>query len=221
MKKTLIALLLAGSVSTLPALAGSLPRFESFGEDPLTDNDRAALIHWALEQPEVLDRFEGGRVRALRAGAVVVKDDQGGEIRRGLVHVRNYKLGVAHSIAVDLLTGEIEITDDRGSVQPNDEELQEAVGVVRDDAELGTLLRANTLNVTGGFYERSPIAEDICSKNVCLLIELMNPGHGNGWARRVVVDLTARAIVNRNFVGPTSLNQVVPLAPIADMGGKK
>lgn len=217
MKKTLIAFLLAGSAA-LPALAGSLPRFESFGEEPLTDNDRNALVRWVFEQPEVLAHFEGGRVRALRAGAMVVKDDEGREIRQGLVHVRNYKLGVAHSISVDLLTGEIGITDDRGSVQPNDEEFEEAVAVVRDDAEFGALMRGNTLHVTGGFYERSPIAEDICSKNVCLLVELMNPGHGNGWARRVVVDLTRRKIANRNFVGPTSLNQIVPLA---DMGGKQ
>jgi hypothetical protein len=213
-----LALLLAGAVTAAPLQAGSLPRFESSGEDPLSASDSAALVRWVLDQPEVAARFEGGRVRVLASGAGVIKDDQGREIRRGVVHVRNYKLGLVHSIAVDLLTGALEITDDKGAIQPNADEIADAVNLVHADAELGALIDSHPLHIDGGFYERSPVAEDPCARDVCLLIELMNPGHGNGFARRVVVNLSRRDIANRNFQGPRNAGEIVPLA---DLGGPK
>jgi hypothetical protein len=213
-QSTFMALLLAGGMMTAPLHAGSLPRFESSGEDPLTDSDSGALVRWVLDQPEVVAHFEGGRVRVLQAGAGVIKDDQGKEIRRGVVHVRNYTLGLVHSIAVDLLTGALEITDDKGAVQPNPDEIADAVNLVHADAELGALMDSRTLHIDGGFYERSPVAGDLCAHDVCLLIELMNPGHGNGFARRVVVNMSRREIANRDFHGPTSYGEVVPLADL-------
>jgi hypothetical protein len=213
-----LLILLAAAALAAPAYAGSLPRFESLGEDALTNNDTASLVRWVFEQPQVVAHFEGGRVRVLHAGATVVKDERGGESRLGVVHVRNYKLGLVHSVAVDLLTGEVNITDDKGSIQPNQEEIADAIALVHADPELGAMMDGSTLHVDGGFYERSPIAEDPCSHDVCLLIEMMNPGHGSGFARRVVVNMSRRDIANRNFQGPKSFGETVPLA---DLGGRK
>lgn len=221
-QSTFLALVLAGGMgvglATAPLHAGSLPRFESSGEDPLTDNDSNALVRWVLEQPEVVAHFDGGRVRVLHSGAGVIKDDQGNEIRRGVVHVRNYKLGLVHSVAVDLLTGALEITDDKGAVQPSRDEIADAINLVQADPELRALIDGSPLHIDGGFYERSAVAGDPCARDVCLLIELMNPGHGNGFARRVVVNMSRREIANHDFHGPTSQGQIVPLA---DMSGKR
>jgi hypothetical protein len=207
-----LAMLAMLTISASTVWAGQgLPRLESLGNEPLTSTDRAALATWALAQPEVKAHLGSSRVRLLRGGAGSVKSETGEEFRKALLYYRNYDSGVVNQIGIHLETGEIDLVDRTDLVQPNPEEFQAALAIIGQDRRLGSLLSDPNINVTGGFYERSQVAADPCAKDVCLLIELMNAGHGNGWAHRVVVNMSREAVANADFRGPTEEGQIVPL----------
>jgi len=197
-------------------LAASVPRLESRGGDPLSLSDRATLAAWALAQPEVQSHVGASRLRFLRGGAELAKGEGGAEYRRAVLYYRNYDSGFVNEVEVNLETGEISVRDRADLIQPNQDEVEAALAVIARDPALAPLLGDASIHVDGGFYDRSPLAKDPCSKNVCLIIELMNAGHGNGWAHRVIVNLSRETIANRDFHGPTREGQIVPLT---DLGG--
>lgn len=211
--KGLLASLALVALTASTAWAGQgLPRLESLGSEPLTSTDRAALASWALAQPEVKAHVGSSRLRLLRGGADIVKTETGEEFRKAILYYRNYDSGFVNQIGIHLETGAIDIVDRTDLVQPNPEEFQAALAVIAQDRRLGPLLSDPNINVNGGFYERSQIAKDPCAKDVCLLVELMNAGHGNGWAHRVIVNLSREVIANADFHGPTEEGQIVPLS---------
>lgn len=215
--KGLAAFLFLVGLAGSAAYAASVPTLESQGGDSLSNSDRSTLASWALAQPEVRSHVGADRLRFLRGGAEIAKRDQeqgGGEYRRALLFYRNYDRGLVHEIEVDLGTGTIGIRDLYDSVQPTGEEVAAAIEVIRRDPLLGRLVDDPSIHVNGGFYERAMIARDPCAKDICLIVELMNAGAGNGWANRVIVNLSKESIANRNFRGPAVEGQIVPLSDL-------
>jgi hypothetical protein len=208
--------LAAANPRTAVAAGGGLPSLQSQAGDPLSDSDRTALAAWVFAQPGVQAHIGQGRTRLLRMGADLPKDASGEEYRRATFFVRNYDAGVVHAIRVHLVTGQISIDDLLSAVQPNPEEIAAALAVIRRDPELATRLVDPAIHVTGGFYARSPRLDDPCSRDVCLLIELMNAGHGNGFANRVVVNLSSETVANRNFRSSPDPEHPVSMT---DLGG--
>ena len=214
MKAALLGLL--GLALALPAGAGSLPpALESELAEGLTDNDRFELVAWAMDQPAVKQHLGQDRVKVLRAGANPVKDGAR-EYRQGCVYVRNYDKGVTHEVRVDLETGRIAIADLLGLVQPSQDEIEDALAVIQRDPVLAPLLTDPNIFVSGGYYDRSPVAADPCSRDICLLIEMMPVGHGRGFQNRVVVNLSRGSIANRNFRHAADETPT----PLTDMGGR-
>jgi hypothetical protein len=215
--KGLAAFLLLAGLAGSAAHAASVPVLESRGGDSLSDSDRSILASWALAQPEVKAHVGADRLRFLRGGAEVAKRNQdqgGGEYRRALLFYRNYDRGLVHEVEVDLDAGTIGIRDLFDSVQPTREEVAAAVDVIRKDPVLGVLVDDPAIHVDGGFYERAQIERDPCAKDICLIVELMNAGVGNGWASRVIVNLSKGTVANRDFHGPTVEGQIVPLSDL-------
>jgi hypothetical protein len=215
---SVLALSLAAGAGQADAAGGpgSLPRLESRRGEPLTAADTSALVAWALAQPEVKAATGGHRTRVLRAGADSPKLESGGEGWRALIYVRDYDAGLVHRIEVDLDTAALEVEELLDWVQPNDEEFRAAVAVVARDRELGPLVADPRIHVTGGFYERSPYAGDPCSKDVCLYVELMHAGHGQGFAKRLIVNLSRETIANRDYQWSGDPDRPTPLT---DLGG--
>jgi hypothetical protein len=211
--KGLAAFLLLVGLAGSAAHAASVPVLESRGGDSLSDSDRSTLASWALAQPEVKAHVGADRLRFLRGGAEIAKRD-GGEYRRALLFYRNYDRGLVHEVEVDLDAGTIGIRDLYDSVQPTREEVAAAVDIIRKDPVLGVLVGDPSIHVDGGFYERAMIERDPCAKDICLIVELMNAGVGNGWANRVIVNLSQGKVANRDFHGPTVEGQIVPLSDL-------
>ncbi len=212
--KGLTALLLLLGLAGSAAFAASVPALESRGGDPLSDSDRSSLAAWALAQPQVRAHVLANRLRFLRGGAEIAKKEGGAEYRRALLFYRNYDRGLVNEVEVDLDSGQISIRDLYDSVQPTREEVAAAIDIIRRDPQLGRLVDDPSIHVDGGFYERGMIERDPCSKDICLIVELMNAGVGNGWANRVIVNLSKELIANRNFRGPTVEGQIVPLSDL-------
>ncbi len=196
--------------------AASVPALESRGGEPLSDSDRSSLAAWAIAQPEVKSHVGESRTRFLRGGAEVAKKDDGREYRRAVLYYRNYDSGVVNEVEVDLDSGAITVRDRRDQVQPNREEVQEALAIVARDPQLGSLVKDPNIYADGGFYARSLIERDPCSKDVCLQIHLMNSGAGAGWSHRLIVNLSQGTVANRNYQSPTVQGQIVPMT---DLGG--
>jgi hypothetical protein len=205
----------AGSAVCDAAASGRPPLLETLPGDAFSDSDRQTVLDWALARPEVRSRLAGRRTRVLRMGADLPKGPDG-EFRRATIFVRNYDEGLTHAIYANLFTGEITIIDMTSLVQPNGEEIAEALALIGADPALAPLLADPALFVTGGFFNRAVDPADPCYRDICLNIEVMT-GQRKGFARRLVVDLSRRVIANRNFQATTDPEHP---SPMTRTGGK-
>ncbi len=178
------------------AARGAPPRLASARADALTETERRALVSWTLAQPEVKRAVAGRRTRLLRVWSDVAKGD-GGSYRRAVVLLRNYDTGTALEISTNLTTGSIE-TRELVGIQPNREEIEEGMAIVRSDPALATLVSDPNLELIGGFHNRSRYADDPCSREICLDFAFMKPDY-RGPARYVIVNLTRGLVANRDF----------------------
>ena len=82
--------------------------------------------------------------------------------------------------------------------------MEAAWAIMRRDPTLLPYFSDPSVEVSGGFYDRSRVADDPCSRDVCLLIEIIRRRPAQGYAAQVVVNLSRDEIVNRNFRTPRS-----------------
>jgi hypothetical protein len=82
-----------------------------------------------------------------------------------------------------------EIEDLTSLVQPSRAELRAAWDIIRADPGLRWLFDDPEIIPSGGFYDRSRVRDDPCSRDVCLLIEFVRHRPGHGFVKQVVVKI--------------------------------
>jgi hypothetical protein len=188
-----------GQFSMARAAGSSLPALSSPPDEALSAADRVALTTWTLAQPEIRALLDGKRFRVLGVGTEHRKNAANAS-RRGTVLIRDYDLRVVHKVVVDLGSGDIEVHDVVGPVQPSDAEVSEAMDLIRSDPALADLLENPSLNLDGGFYVPSPDSRDPCARDLCLQFGFMKPNFERPPARMLVVDLTRRRVVSYDYM---------------------
>lgn len=188
------------------AASDAPPRPKGTPGEGLTSRDAKALAEWALARPQVAARFQGHRTRLLKAG--LTESAKGGRSpAQAVLWFRDYDAGIARSVTVDLDTGSVELGEVAFLVQPSPEEIREGMAIVLQDPALASFAADPTLTLLGGFHNRSPYADDPCSREVCVELAFMRPGPKWGQAsraakvppRRVIVNLSRGAVVNHNY----------------------
>jgi hypothetical protein len=172
------------------------PRVSSARSGAFTDSERKTLVSWALARPEVKRAVAGHRTRLLRVWSDVAKGDSG-SYRRAVVLLRDYDAGAALEVSTNLTTGSVEIRTLVG-IQPTPEEIAEGMAIVRSDPRLAAFASNPDLRLMGGFHNRSGLADDPCSREICLDFAFMKPDYA-GPARYVIVNLTRRTVANHDF----------------------
>jgi hypothetical protein len=172
------------------------PRPSSAHAEAFTDAERRAVVEWTLAQPEVKNAVAGRRTRVLRVWSDVSKAN-GGSRRRAVVLLRDYDAGIAREVAVDLSTGSID-TRELPGIQPNAEEIEEGMSIIRRDPGLAALVADSKLELIGGFHTVSRISDDPCAREICLDFAFMRPNY-EGPARYVIVNLSRGRVANRDF----------------------
>jgi hypothetical protein len=122
-----------------------------------------------------------------------------GEVARRVEVVFDYATGVAHENAYDASGQPLSsIVLDR-QPRPSPEEIQDAIAIMRADASVGRILARTGAVPEGGFVLEEPAGSACGPRTRCLQILLLSPDR-HGLQRRVVVDLTKRAIAYRAYV---------------------
>jgi hypothetical protein len=99
-----------------------------------------------------------------------------------------------------------EQTYDRGP-RPTEEEMQEAVGLLMADEQIGSIMRSRSAVVEGGFLLSEPAGQPCGPRTRCLQIQLLSPDRV-GLIRWSVVDLNKRAVVYPVYVpSPNSVKK--------------
>ena len=202
------AALLTGSLA-LVAEGNAPPRLASAPGDAFTEDDRQAVVSWALVQPEVRTAVAGHRTRVLRVGSDLPKGESASG-RRATVLLRDYDSGTAHEITIDLAAVRVHVRALAGIVPPNPDEIAEGVEIVRRDPALAAFNGNPTLSLMGGFFNRSPWPDDPCSREICLEFQFMRPGYEKGPTRGVIVNLTRRVVCHHDFRAPTAAGESPP-----------
>jgi hypothetical protein len=204
------ALFLGGPLSRALAVALFLPALLSAAElglppvvgsvagSGLAPGERDALVSWTMGQPAVQAVVRRHRTRTLRVWLDADKED-GRSRPRAIVLLRDYDTGCAREISVDLSAGRIEMRELFG-VQPNEEEIDEGMGILRRDSALARFVVSPSLRLIGGFHSRSAVRNDPCAVEVCLEFAFMKPNY-EGPARYVVVNLTRGIVAHHDFRG--------------------
>lgn len=191
-----VALLLPALLSA--AERGLPPVIGSVAGSGFVPEERDALVSWTMAQPAVQAAVGRHRTRTLRVWLDADKEE-GGSRPRAIVLIRDYDTGSAREISVDLLAGRIEMRELFG-VQPNEEEIDEGMGIVRRDSALARFVGNPSLRLIGGFHSRSAVRNDPCAVEVCLEFAFMKPDY-QGPARYVVVNLTRGIVAHHDFRG--------------------
>lgn len=187
------------------AASGAPPRPKGAPGQVVTPLEAKALADWSLAQPQVAARFKGHRTRLLRAGLTEEKGDR--TRAQAVLWFRDYDAGIAQAVIVSLDTGSVALGEVAALVQPSPEEIREGMTIVLQDPALASFAADPTLTLLGGFHNRSPYADDPCSREVCVEFAFMRPGPNWGQTfsavklppRRVIVNLSRGAVVNRNY----------------------
>lgn len=142
------------------------------------------------------------RTRVLRAWDETVKMD-GREIPRRVEIVFDYDRGEARQVARQ--DGEVKETMLlHEQPAPSREEIGDAAAVVLGDPSLSRLVIRTRAVLTGGFILEEP--QGACGLRTRCLQLLIVTENGYGLLRRVVVDLTKRAIVYRAYTPTESVD---------------
>lgn len=189
----------------------------------ITAVEARALADWALARPEVAARFKGARTRLIHAGYTdAAKDGKAASGARAVLSFRNYEAGGVQQIVIDLVSGAVEMGDVARNVQPRPEEIAEGTAIVLRDAPLAPLAADPSLTLMGGFRVLSPHADDPCAREVCLEFVFMEPGFADPPRanakppRRIIVNLTRGAVVNRDYKSPSPANPALRMTAAGD-----
>lgn len=139
-------------------------------------------------------------IRLLRSWEDTVKvGDQ--EIPRRVEVLFDYARGVAYQNSYNeagVRVSSLRIT--RGFPRPSEEEVAEAIGLLRSDGEFAPILgRFPDATVEGGFRLEEGKGKPCGPGHRCLQLQLRSSYNGT-LLRRVVVDLASRSIAYRNHV---------------------
>jgi hypothetical protein len=184
-----------------PPVAAPLPVLTSAPGDAFSRAEEEALLAWVLARPEFQSHVGSDRIRLIRMGSDQPKGSDG-PYRRATLYFRNYPRGLAHRVYVNLASGAVQISDLTSLVQPGREELEAARAIVRRDPEFARYFSDAGVEVSGGFYERSPVAGDPCARDICVTIGIVRRRPGQGFARQVVVNLSREQIAHRDYRTP-------------------
>lgn len=216
----------------LPALAAAAdkaapPKPRAGVGGAINAADARALADWALARPEVAARFQGARTRLLYAGyPEATKDGKAAAGARAILSFRDYGAGVVRLVTVDLDGGQILSQETAQLVQPNLDELSEAMAIIRSDPRLAVFSENPALILQGGFHVKSSYADDPCSREVCLEFAFLRrdrepkpvPDEKRQPPRRVIVNLSRGAVVNLDYRANAEAGAPLPRMTAAEEG---
>lgn len=139
-------------------------------------------------------------VRLLRTWDETVKGSGGREYVRKVELVFDYRKGLAREnyyTAERRLYGTRDIK--QGQPSPSQEEVAEAMGIVRADAEIGRIVTRKNAVLEGGFILEEGRGRRCGPGTRCLQIQLLSPDRA-GLVRWTVVDLVEREIAYPAYV---------------------
>jgi hypothetical protein len=182
---------------------GTLPRFTSRGDAPLTASEDAAMRGWFLQQHEVRAHFGTDRFSIQRMGAQEEKNADGSPFRRVVAHVRNYSTGMVTRLTARLDDNSLEVVDvGYGAMQSSPEEIDRALAIIKADTRLKSLNENLTLTLRGGFVVRAEDPADPCAREMCVQFGFMEPNFDVRNRRMVIVNLSRERVVNIDYETP-------------------
>ena len=126
---------------------------------PFTREEKAQLIARLFAQPLIAQMSKNQRVKVLTVALATTDKSATGllaERRIAQVVIFNYSVGKATRLLVDSSNGEILREEAvRGRPQSSEEEIQEAIRIVRQDREVARLLQEKGV-IEGGFVTDGP-----------------------------------------------------------------
>jgi hypothetical protein len=175
------------------------PRLTSLPDEAFTEGEARAVVDWTVARPEVRSRLEGHRWRLLSVGSDRPKGRLG-PYRRATLYVRNYDAGLTHRIFVDLSSGRLQIADfEHGAAAPTEDEIQEAVALVRSDPQLQPLVQDSRLELMGGFALPAGEIPGACVRDLCVQLAFMQRAFTTDPVRFILVNLSRRVIEDRSY----------------------
>jgi hypothetical protein len=175
-------LLLSASLLSLAVGAAQAPV-------PLTTEARRDLARWVLAQRSVIQIAPGHRLAAIRVAAATTADASGKARTIVTAVLFDHTALEARRVTMDGTSGEI-LSDERlpGRPQSSADEFEEAVQIVRRDAELARLLDGGAV-LDGGFIVDDPGG----SRRRMIQLKLMSADRRTP-LRTITVDLTRRRL---------------------------
>ena len=138
------------------------------------------------------------RQRVIRAWQDTVKTPEG-EVARRVEVVFDYAQGVAFENAYDASGRRLGSVALARQPRPSQEEIDEAVAILRADAYVGRILSRTGGIPEGGFILEERAGQACGPRTRCLQILIVSPDR-RGLLRRVVVDLTKGLVAYRAYV---------------------
>ncbi|MFN2387750.1 MAG: hypothetical protein ABR576_15955 [Thermoanaerobaculia bacterium] len=228
--RAIVAAAFALSAMILPAGSAGAEKAappKSRAAGSITAVEARALADWALARPEVASRFQGARTRLLHAGIPeAAKDGKAAPGRQALLAFRDYDTGVVRLVTVDLESGRVGVKETARLVQPNLEEISDAMAIVLADPRLAAFSANPALILQGGFHVKGPHDDDPCSREVCLEFAFMQrdleptpvPEEKRKAPRRVIVNLSRGAVVNLDYRANADAGAPLPRMTAAEDG---
>jgi len=156
----------------------------------------------SAEQGEAKGGAKASRVRVLRSWSEPVTLN--GKTTLGRIEVSfDYDSGLASRRIYDgsgALVSTETFPPGLGQPRPSDEEIQEAMTLVRSDAELARIIDVTDATLDGGFLLKEEAGKPCGPGTRCLQIQLNTNGYG--FVRNVVVDLTKGSFAYRVYTPP-------------------
>ena len=164
---------------------------------PATDEARTAILRWAITHPNVVRRAPGHRLTAVRMTLGNVAEPTGRTRTIATIVLFDHTAGEARRVEIDTVSGEV-LDDQRlaGRPQSSREEFQDAVRIIRGDAELARLLDDGGV-LDGGFIVDDPAG----SPRRIIQLKLLSRDRFT-LLRAITVDLTRGVIASSSGVGP-------------------
>ena len=140
------------------------------------------------------------RVRLLRSWVEEVKVDGREETRQVKIFF-DYDQGLARQVVRDAAGAVIEDAIIQGAPHATEEEIAEAIGIVRADRVLGGMLTRVNAVPDGGFLLQEPAGKACGPRTRCLHVFWFSPDR-IGLVRWTVVDLVKQTIAYRHYTPP-------------------
>jgi hypothetical protein len=140
------------------------------------------------------------RVRLLRAWDETIKVDGREEMRQVRIYF-DYDRGVARQTVADASGAILEDAIVQGAPRPTEEEIAEAIAIVRADRILGAMLTRVKAVPDGGFLLQEPEGKACGPRTRCLHVFWFSPDRV-GLVRWTVVDLVRQSIAYTHYTPP-------------------